>query len=170
MQHKWTFKAKRSDDVALEYGLKQLRRDELNTLRQELLGTPAVHDARAWDIKIISGVGFSAVPKNVDAIRQVLGIRPEHTVVVAPVFSGEWSKIHPEAIGIDFSRTALKKHPNPAKILADLRNIPLEDGIADHVVSYEPTPLHAGTASPADVLATLRELTRIGNSVHIIQG
>ena len=50
-----------------------------------------------------------------------------------------------------------------------MRKIPLPDGYADHFVSFEPTPLHAGTATPWDVLQTLKEMIRVADNVHIVQ-
>ncbi len=73
------------------------------------------------------------------------------------------------SMGIDFSEEALRNHPNPYRVKADLRNIPLPDNYADHVVSYEPTPLHTGTSTIMDALMTLHELSRVGKNVHIIQ-
>ncbi len=155
--------------VAVHSFVKRLNDLDRISIRDAMLASHLANAPKQWDIMLKRGLRFSAVPVNVDAIRKTLGITDEHTVIVAPVFSGEWSKIHPAAIGIDFSEEALRNHPNPYRIKADLRELPLPDNYADHVVSYEPTPLHTGTATVMDVLMTLHEFSRVGKSVHIIQ-
>ncbi len=165
------FGPKRPEEIAGAAFLRDARKWQLDNLRLQLIGTGLQNRPEAWDEKLRVGARFSVVPKDseIEALRQRLGINRDDTVVVAPVFSGEWSKIHPKAIGIDFSEKAIQRHPNGRKILADLRDIPLETGSADHIISYEPSPLNAGVAEPQDILTTLAELIRVGDRVHIIQ-
>ncbi len=163
------FPVKRTAEAAIEEFLKKATPEEKEWVVKELLGNNMQNAPEHWNKKVANGVRFFAVPKNLAEIRKALGIKEEHTVLVGPVFSGEWSSVHKNAVGIDFSDEALKKHPNGNRILADLRKIPLPDGHADHFVSFEPTPLHAGTATPWDVLQTLKEMIRVADNVHIVQ-
>jgi len=86
-----------------------------------------------------------------------------------PYFRGELSQIKEDSIGVDFSAEALKNHPNENKIRADLRKLPFPDAYADHIISFEPTPLNPNTATLLDPILTLYELGRVGKNVHIIQ-
>ncbi len=163
------FRVERPEVVAVHSFVKRLNDLDRISIRDAMLASHLANAPEQWSIMLKRGLRFSAAPVDVEAIRKVLGIRNEHRVVVAPVFSGEWSRIHPTSMGIDFSEDALRNHPNPYRIKADLRNLPLPDNYADHVVSYEPTPLHTGTSTIMDVLMTLHELSRVGKNVHIIQ-
>ncbi len=50
-----------------------------------------------------------------------------------------------------------------------MRDLPFPDGYADHIVTFEPTPLNPNTATLLDPLLTLYELGRVGKNVHVIQ-
>ncbi|MDN5358289.1 MAG: hypothetical protein PWP76_132 [Candidatus Diapherotrites archaeon] len=166
---KFRYSLKRPEDVAGEAYLRSLTGNEASEISRSMRGTGLQNNPKLWGTKLRRNARFAAVPKNVEEIRRILGIGDEHTVIVAPVYSGEWSKMHPNAVGIDFSEEALKRHHNEHRVLADLRNIPLPDSYADHMVMFEPTPMHPITASPSDVLRTLLEATRVAKRVHIIQ-
>ncbi len=142
---------------------------ERMTLRDHLLLSYLANRPDKWDFLIKNGSGFSAIPTNVEKIRKVLQIRDKDTVGVAPVFSGEWSKIHPAAIGIDFSKEALRRHPNPYRVKADLRDLPFPDQYFDHLVMYEPTPKNPKVATHADALMTALEAARVARNVHVAQ-
>lgn len=170
MRKRFRYSLKRPEDIAGEAYLRSLQETEAKEIIRDVQGTGLQNTPELWSSKLRRDrARFAAIPKNVKEIRRILGIKDEHTVIVAPVYSGEWSRIHPDAIGIDFSEEALRRHPNERRILADLRNIPLPDGYADHIVMFEPTPMHPITASPSDVLRTLLEATRVAKRVHIIQ-
>ena len=122
-----------------------------------------------WKEKIEKGGTFSAIPSDVEAIRRKLGIDLNHSVLIIPVYTGQWSNIHPNAVGADFSEVALAHHTNDRRIMADARELPFNTAEFDHVVSYELTPLNAGLSDPVSALKALKELIRVGKKLHIIQ-
>ena len=142
---------------------------ERATLRDHLLLSYLANAPDHWDFALQEGQTFSATPENIGAIQKILGIKNTDRTIVAPVFSGDWSKLHPKSIGVDFSREALRNHPNPFRVKADLRDLPFPDQWADHIVMYEPTPMNPKVATYVDTLITATEAARVAKKVHVIQ-
>jgi hypothetical protein len=167
------YRLKRPEDLAAEEFLKSIPQESIKEYLEWFEETELAKNPKRWNLKLKMGVGkFAAVPKKdrIAEIREILGIKDGQIVATGPVYSGEWSELDRNAIGIDFSEEALKRHPNKNRVQADLRNLPLPDNYVDHFVIFEPTPLHAGTASPGDVLRTLLEAGRVSRKyVHVLQ-
>ncbi len=132
-------------------------------------GSGLEREPAKWDKKIRAGGTFSTVPSDVESIRKKLGINKNHSVLIIPVYTGQWSNIHPNAVGADFSEVALAHHTNDRRALADARELPFKTAEFDHVVSYELTPLNTDLSDPVSALKALKELIRVGKKLHIIQ-
>jgi ubiquinone/menaquinone biosynthesis C-methylase UbiE len=172
-EKKFTYSPKRPEDLAAKEFLASRSPAELSVIARDFKASEQWNSPENWNEHIKEEQGrFAAVPKkeHIPKIREILGIEEFHKVLVAPVYSGEWSQIHKDSIGVDFAEEALKNHPNNQKYQADLRNLPFPDNYVDHIVMFEPTPLRSGTASPEDILRTLWETARVSRGkIHIIQ-